>query len=134
ACFGSRILHPAGAPFRNADLEELHELTYEDLERQTSLKYGDVIEVLDFLSWHRQSGRGRAERSASADWTRALGFTGRKWQYAAERLGCLLGNDLYDAYLDGRIGQGALRRLFLAHLEEPGAASEVYASLNARLR
>jgi heme-binding uptake protein ChaN (Tiki superfamily) len=134
ACFGSRILHPTGAPFRNDDLEELHELTYEDLERQTSLKYGDVIEVLDFLSWHRHSGRGRAERPASADWTRALTFTGRKWEYATERLGCLLGNDLYDAYLDGRIGQGALRRLFLAHLEEPGAASEVYASLNARLR
>ena len=38
ACFGSRILHPSRAPFRDADLEELHELTCEDLERQASLK------------------------------------------------------------------------------------------------
>jgi hypothetical protein len=46
----------------------------------------------------------------------------------------LLGNDLYDAYIDGRIGPGALRRLFLTHIEEPGAAGKVYANLNARLR
>lgn len=134
ACFGSRILHPARTPFRDADLEELHELTCEDLERQASLKYPDVVDVLEFLSWYRRSARGNSLRHASADWTRALAFTGRKWEYATERLGCLLGNDLYDAYLEGRLGPPALRRLFLAHLEEPGSASEVYANLNARLR
>jgi hypothetical protein len=134
ACFGSRILYPARAPFRDADLEELHELTFEDLERQAALKYPDVVDVVDFLSWYRRSARGSLARSASADWTRALAFTGRKWEYATERLGCLLGNDLYDAYLEGRLGPPALRRLFLAHLEEPGVASEVYANLNARLR
>ena len=134
ACFGSRVLHPAGAPFRDADLEELHELTCEDLERQTSLKFPDVAEVLEFLSWYRRSARGNLLPHASADWTRTLAFTGRKWEYATERLGCLLGNDLYDAYLEGRLGPPAVRRLFLAHLEEPGAASEVYANLTARLR
>ncbi|MGB9199146.1 MAG: ChaN family lipoprotein [Terriglobales bacterium] len=134
ACFGSRILHPSRAPFRDADLEELHELTCEDLERQASLKYPHVVDVLDFLSWYRRSARGNSSRHAGVDWTRALAFTGRKWEYTTERLGCLLGNDLYDAYLEGRLGPPALRRLFLAHLEEPGAASEVYANLNARLR
>jgi hypothetical protein len=45
-----------------------------------------------------------------------------------------LGSDLYDAYIDGHVGPAALRRLFLAHLEEPGAAGEVYANLSTRLR
>jgi hypothetical protein len=134
ACFGSRILYPARPAFRDADLHELYDLTREDLEQQTSLSYADVVEVLDFLVWHRQPRRGQRAHAAGPDWSRALAFTGRKWEYVTEQLGCLLGNDLYDAYIDGRVGPVALRRLFLAHLEEPGAASEVYANLNARLR
>ncbi len=134
ACFGSRILYPARPAFRDADLQQLYELTRGDLEEQSSLPYSDVVEVLDFLAWHRQSGRAHRLRPASPDWTRALAFSGRMWEYVTERLGCLLGNDLFDAYIEGRIGPAALRRLFLAHLEEPGAASQVYAHLQARLR
>ena len=45
-----------------------------------------------------------------------------------------LWEDLYDAYLEGHVGPAVLRRLFLEHLEEPNAACEAYANLNARLR
>jgi Haem-binding uptake, Tiki superfamily, ChaN len=134
ACFGSRILHPARPAFRDRDLQELYELTREDLEQRASLPYSDVIETLDFLAWHRQSGHAQPGRPAGPDWTRVLAFTGRKWEYVTEQFGCLLGNDLYDAYIEGRLAPAALRRLFLAHLEEPGAASDVYANLNTRLR
>jgi len=134
ACFGSRILYPARPAFRDADLQARYELTREDLEQQTSLPYSDAIEILDFLSWHRESDRTERKRPAAPDWTRVLGFTGRKWEYVTQQLGYLLGNDLYDAYLEGRVGPAVLRRLFLTHLEEPGAAREAYASLNTRLR
>jgi len=134
ACFGSRILYPARAPFRDADLQQLYELTREDLENQSSLPCSDVTEILDFLAWHRQASYAQRPRPASPDWTRVLAFTGRKWEYATELLGSLLGNDLYDAYIEGRFGPGALRRLFLAHIEAPGDASRVYAHLNARLK
>ena len=147
ACFGSRILYPARPAFRDGDLHQLYDLTREDLEYQSSLPCTDVIEVLDFLSWHRQSrsaagtvsaaastSAARRSRPAGPDWTRVLAFNGRKWEYVTELLGSLVGNDLYDAYIEGRIGTAALRRLFLAHLEEPGAAREVYANLNSRLR
>ncbi len=133
ACFGSRILHPARPAFRDIDLYDLYDMTREDLEQQAALAYSDVVEVLDFLTWHRESGTPR-KRPAGPDWTRVLAFTGRKWEYVTEQLGCLLGNDLYDAYIDGRIGPGALRRLFLAHIEEPGAAGKLYANLKARLK
>ena len=134
ACFGSRILHPARPAFRDRDLQELYELTREDLEQRASLPYSDVVETLDFLAWHRQSGHAQPGRPAGPDWTRVLAFSGRKWEYVTEQFGCLLGNDLYDAYIEGRLAPAALRRLFLAHLEEPGAASDVYANLNTRLR
>jgi hypothetical protein len=132
ACFGSRILYPARPAFRNADLQALYELTHEDLEHQTSLPYSDAMEVLDFLAWHRESVC--EQRPASADWTRVLAFTGQKREYVTQQLGYLLGNDLYDAYLEGRIGTAALRRLFLEHIEEPGTASAAYANLNSRMR
>jgi Haem-binding uptake, Tiki superfamily, ChaN len=134
ACFGSRVLYPARPAFRDADLQARYELTREDLEQQTSLPYSDAIEILDFLAWHRESDRTARKRPAAPDWTRVLAFTGRKREYVTEQLGCLLGNDLYDAYLEGRVGPAVLRRLFLTHLEEPGAAREAYANLNTRLR
>jgi len=134
ACFGSRILYPARPAFRDEDMHELYDLTREDLEQQSSLVYSDVMEVIDFLAWHRKSGPLKRGRAAASDWTRVLTFTGRKFEYATEQLGCLLGNDLYDAYIDGRIGPAALRRLFLAHIEEPGIAGKLYADLNARIR
>ena len=134
ACFGSRILYPARPAFRDADLQARYELTREDLEQQTSLPYSEAIEILDFLSWHRESNRPERKRPAAPDWTRVLAFTGRKWEYVTQQLGYLLGNDLYDAYLEGRVGPAVLRRLFLTHLEEPGTAGEAYANLNTRLR
>ncbi len=134
ACFGSRILYPARPAFRDADLQALYELTREDLELQTALPYAHAVEGLDFLAWHRESGRTERNRPAAPDWTRVLAFSSRKRDYVTEQLGCLLGNDLYDAYIDGTIGPSALRRLFLAHLELPGVAPELYANLNTRLR
>jgi len=141
ACFGSRVLYPARPAFRDADLDELYDLTREDLEHQTSLSYSDAVEALDFLVWHRQSDRhvetglapSRA-RHAGPDWTRVLAFTGRRSEYITEQLGNLVGNDLYDAYLEGRFTPAAMRKLFLAHVEEPGIARQTYATLNARLR
>jgi len=134
ACFGSRILYPARPAFRDADLQALYELTREDLEQQTSLPYSDAIEILNFLSWHRESVNKPPRRAAGPDWTRVLAFNGRKREYVTQQLGYLLGNDLYDAYLEGRVGTAVLRRLFLDHLEEPNAACEAYANLSARLR
>ena len=134
ACFGSRILYPARPAFRDADLHTLYDLTREDLEQQTSLPYADAVEILDFLAWHRDSARAQRERPASSDWTRVLAFTRRKFDHVTQQLGYLLGNDLYDGYLEGRIGASVLRKLFLEHLEEPGAASAAYANLNSRLR
>jgi len=124
AFFGSRILHPARPALRDADLADLFDVTREDLEQQTSLPFADAVETLDFLTRHREQDFRAAQAPA---------FTGRKHEYAAEQLGYLTGNDLYDAYLEGRLTTAALRRLFLTHIEQPGVAREAYIQLRTRL-
>jgi hypothetical protein len=125
AFFGSRILHPARPAFRDTDLADLFDVTHEDLERQTSLSFADAVEALDFLTEHREHDFCAAQAPA---------FAGRKYEYAAEQLGYLTGNDLYDAYLEGRLTTAALRKLFLTHIEQPGVAREAYVQLSTRLR
>jgi hypothetical protein len=44
----------------------------------------------------------------------------------ADSLGLVLGDGLYRAYEEGRIGRTVLRRLFLTRLQEPGAARKTY--------
>ena len=134
AFFGSRVLHPARPALRDSDLSELSDLNRDDLEQQTSLSYPDAAEALDFLAMHREFERNRQKSRLVPDWlTRACAFTGHKYEYVTEQLGYLAGNDLYDAYLAGRLNSAALRKLFLAHIEEPGAARDVYFHLSSRL-
>jgi hypothetical protein len=134
-CFGAKVLYPARPSFRDADLYELYEMTHEDLEQQTSLPYPEAIEVIDCLALHRESHRSERQLAEAPEWlARAFAYTGHKYEYMTERLGSLVGNDLYDAYLDGRLNPAALRKLFLAHVEEPGVARETYFQLNTRLR
>ena len=125
AFFGSRILHPARPGLRDADIAELFNITREDLEYQTALPFADAVEALDFLTRHR-------ERAFCAE--PAPAFSGRKYEYVAEQLGYLTGNDLYNAYLEGDLTTAALRKLFLAHIEAPGVAREAYVQLRTRLR
>ena len=139
AFFGSRILHPARPAFRDTDLADLFDVTREDLEHQTSLPFADAVEALDFLIQHREldfrdNHRSQRQPSAPESLAQAPAFAGRKYEYVAEQLGYLTGNDLYDAYLEGRLTTAALRKLFLTHIEEPGVAREAYTQLRARLR
>jgi heme-binding uptake protein ChaN (Tiki superfamily) len=128
AFLGSRILYPARRALTDADISDLFDVTREDLEHQTSLPFADAVEVLDFLTLHRENDVQSTESLAPAP-----EFTGHKYEYAAEQLGYLSGNDLYDAYLEGRLTTAALRKLFLTHIEAPGAPRELYAQVRARL-
>jgi len=135
ACFGSRVLYPARPAFRDADLLELYELTREDLEHQTSLGYAQTVEAIDFLVMHRESDRTGRKTNDVAEWLKqSFAGSSRSHEFVTDRLGCLLGNDLYDAYLDGRLKPAALRKLFLTHIEDTGAATETYSQLADRLR
>lgn len=53
---------------------------------------------------------------------------------AAREWGYRLGNEIYIRYLEGQVKPRGLRRLFLAHLDLPGAARKVCAAIIARIR
>lgn len=57
-----------------------------------------------------------------------------KFEASAQELGYRIGTQVYDAYLAGKVAPSSLRRLFLIHLDEPGIARKVCATVIAKLR
>ena len=57
-----------------------------------------------------------------------------KVESVAQEWGYRIGSRIYDAYLAGKVAPSGLRRLFLAHLDEPGMARKVCAAVIAKLR
>jgi Haem-binding uptake, Tiki superfamily, ChaN len=77
-----------------------------------------------------QLSRAFCEKAAQA----AIRGDEEKFQLAARDLGFRIGSQIYDAYLAGKVAPRGLRRLFLAHLDEPGLARKVCAAVIAKLR
>lgn len=69
--------------------------------------------------------RASCEKLARA----ALQAGGTQWEAAAKDLGYRIGSQIYDSYLAGRVAPSGLRRLFLAHLDEPGVARKICGSV-----
>jgi len=135
AYFGSRVLCPARPALRDTDLYELYDETHEDLEQQTPFSFAELIRTVDFLVLHREFEANARRYAETPELIRAgVECSGKKFDYATQQLGYLLGTDLYDAYLEGRITRRSLRQLFLIHLGEPGVAQEAYFSLVRKLR
>lgn len=57
-----------------------------------------------------------------------------KFESLARDWGYRLGSRIYATYLAGKVKPGGLRRLFLAHLDQPGLARKVCTAVIARLR
>ena len=51
-----------------------------------------------------------------------------------QQWGYRIGQQIYDAYLAGKVAPTSVRRLFLIHLDEPGVARKVCATVIAKLR
>ena len=135
AYFGSRVLYPGRPAVREDDLRDLSEQTREDVERQTGLAFAESMRALDFLLLHRllETDTKQCERvGGSLD--EGIRSSGKKFEYITQQLGYLLGCDLYDGYLEGRVTPGFVRSLLLTHVEEPGTARDVYFKLVHRLR
>jgi hypothetical protein len=73
--------------------------------------------------------RAECERAALA----AIRGGDEKFDSITREWGYRLGSMIYDAYLAGRVKPRGLRRLFLAHLNEPGLARKVCVAVIARV-
>ena len=59
---------------------------------------------------------------------------GDDFESSTRELGQRIGNQLYGAYLAGKLLPSGLRRLFLAHLDEPGLARKVCGAVISKLK
>lgn len=74
--------------------------------------------------------RASCEKAAQA----ACRVGHEKFETSAREWGFRIGSEIYDAYLAGRVAPRALRRLMLAHLDQPGMARKVCVAVIAKLR
>lgn len=135
AYFGSRILYPARPAVRESEIYDLYDQTREDIEHQTRLQFGEFIDMVDFLVLHRgyeldPKKFGETPRPI----VQGVKASDEKFDYLTEKLGYMLGSDLYDAYLEGSVTRRFLKSLFLMHLEEMGVAKNTYFQVAARVR
>jgi len=77
-----------------------------------------------------QLSRAACEKTAQA----AVRAEEWKFESLAQEWGFRIGSQIYDAYLAGNIRPGGVRRLFLAHLDEPGLARKVCGKVISKLR
>jgi hypothetical protein len=77
-----------------------------------------------------QLSRAACEKAAQV----AVRADKSKCELAAQDWGYRIGSQIYDAYLAGKVVPSGLRRLFLAHLDEPGMARKVCTAVIAKLR
>jgi hypothetical protein len=133
--FGSRVLYPARPATREADLYALYTLQREDVEEQTAFTYREYMQMVDFLVMHRDYEVNARHYSALprllADGFRA---TGERFAFTTERLGNMLGSELYDAYVAGRVSKRYIRGLFFRKLQGRGVARAVYFDAVRRVR
>ncbi len=127
AYFGSRILCPDRPPVRESDLYALYAQSREQIEEQTFYSYREYMEMVDFLVLHKDyEANHRQYRSLPPLLLQGFQYHGEMADYATRSLGCILGSELYDAYIAGRVAKRFLRSLFLRKLDPPGAARIAY--------
>lgn len=135
AYFGSRVLYPSRPAVRESELYELYDETREDIEQQMSFAFKEFIELLDFMVLHRgfELSPGRYSELPKPI-QHGLEYEEGKLEFVTRQLGYMLGSDLYDAYLEGRVSRRFLKSLFLTHLEDPRSAPRAYFDLAHKVR
>ena len=125
--FGSRVLYPAREPERESDLYALYAQTQEEIQHKGKYTYAEYMRMLDFLVLHRDyEANPRRYIAAPPLIQEGISVNGDKFDFVTRRLGYMLGSDLYDAYLAGRVSKRFLRALFFSKLDQPGSARQAY--------
>ena len=135
AYFGSRVLCPTRPPVREADLYPLYAQPREEIEGQTIYGYREYMEMIDFLVLHKDFEANHRHYRGIPDLIRqGVNFTGDKLEFVTSWLGQMLGTELYEAYLRGRVAKRFLRSLFMRPLQTSGTARATYMAVVRRTR
>lgn len=133
--FGSRVLYPARPPVREAGLYALYAQSQAEIESSNAYGYAEYMRMLDFLVLHKDyEGSMRRYLATPALIEEGVRFTGSRFDFATRQLGYMLGTELYDAYVAGRVGKRFLRSLFFYQTDSPGEWRELYLTVVRRTR
>lgn len=134
AYFGSRVLSPERPPVREAELYELYTRPCEPVE-QFPGGYREFAEMIDFLVLHKDWEANHRYYFQTPQLLRdGIGYSDEKFIFVTARLGHMLGSELYDAYVAGRVTRRYLRGLFLRRLGATGSAKRMYFDIVRRVR
>jgi hypothetical protein len=127
AYLGSRVLYPARPAVREAELYALYAQSQSDIEQQTMHTYSDYMRMVDFLVLHKDyEVSPRRYLAVPALIQEGVKFTGERFDFATRQLGYMLGSELYDAFVAGRVSKRFLRSLYFRKLDRPGSPADVY--------
>jgi hypothetical protein len=125
--FGSRVLYPARPAVREFDLYSLYAQPQEAIEEQTLYSYREYMEMIDFIVLHKDYEANVRQYSLSpALIGEGMRFSGAKFAFSTEKLGYMLGTQLYDAYIAGRLSKRYVRSLFFRKLSGPAARNTYF--------
>jgi hypothetical protein len=134
AYFGSRVLYPARPPVREADLYALYTQSQEEIESCHAYSYAEYMRLLDFLVLHKDYEASMKRYLAiPALIEEGVRFTGERFDFATRQLGYMLGTELYDAYVAGRVGKRFLRALFFRKSDDADGARDFYFAVVRRI-
>jgi uncharacterized iron-regulated protein len=134
AYFGSRVLYPARPPVREADLYALYTQSQQEIESCHAYSYAEYMRLLDFLVLHKDyEGSMKRYLAIPALIEEGVRFTGERFDFATRQLGHMLGTELYDAYVAGRVGKRFLRSLFFRKPDDANGARDFYFAVVRRI-
>jgi hypothetical protein len=135
AYLGSRVLYPARVPVREADLYALYAQSQAEIESLNAYSYAEYMRMLDFLVLHKDyEASSRRYVATPALIEEGVRFTGERFDFATRQLGYMLGTELYDAYVAGRVSKRFLRSLYFHKPGEANGARELYFAVVRRSR
>jgi hypothetical protein len=127
AWFGSKVLYPARTPVRESDLFPLYAQPREEIEGRTIYSYREYMEMIDFLVLHKDfEANHRNYRGVPELIRMGIQFSGDKSEFVTGWMGKMLGAELYQGYLTGKIAKRFIRSLFLRQLDRTGEPRAAY--------
>ena len=131
---GSRVLYPARPAVHESDLYTLYAQPREAIEEQSIYGYAEYMRLIDFLVLHKDyESNQKRYWAVPALMNEGVRSTGEKFDFATRQLGYMLGSELYDAYLQGKIAKRYLRTLYFRSLDSLGTPRETYFAIVSRL-
>ncbi len=125
--FGSRVLYPARPPVREGDYYALYSHPRQVVECCGLYSYREYLEMIDFLLLHKDYELRRAQYGRTPQLiSSGLQYAGARFAYVTHELGLMLGTELYDAYVAGRMSRQSLRALFFRSRARGDAAKRYF--------